>query len=153
MAPESIVLGVALLGIVGVTVAWPWLRPMRRRRARSAANPRQEYQALVATIRDLDFDYRAGLVAEEDYRPLRDHLLLRAATLLQELDRHSGRQADLEARIEAMVSAVRARRARTAGAHPGTAVACPQCGRLAQPGDRFCASCGRSLTEEVTITS
>jgi len=109
--------------------------------------PQQEYQALVAAIRDLDFDHRIGIVTEEDYRPLRDALTLRAASLLQELDRRSLQESDLDAQIEEMVSALRAQRpcpATTPQERAG-AMICPACGRHAQAGNRFCAHCGTAL--------
>jgi DNA-directed RNA polymerase subunit RPC12/RpoP len=155
MSPGSIVLGVVLLGVLVVAVAWPWLRPLRQHRVRTApvrigvgvANPRQEYQALVAAIRDLDFDYHAGVVTEEDYRILRNDLALRAATLLQALDRHPDQESNLEAQVEAMVDALRAQRRRSSAAPPDGAqvVSCTECGHLGRPGDRFCARCGAQL--------
>ncbi len=160
MSPESIVLGLALLGVLAVVVAWPWLQPASspspRRSGRSGENrhpaqpsvaPQQEYQALVAAIRDLDFDYRTGVLTEEDYRPLRDALALRAASLLQELDHRPRQESDLDAQIEAMVSALRSQRPRAALVHSEDvgATNCPACGGRVQAGDRFCAHCGTAL--------
>jgi hypothetical protein len=109
--------------------------------------PQQEYQALVAAIRDLDFDYRTGVLTEEDYRPLRDALALRAASLLQGLDRRSRQESDLDAQIEAMVSALRSQRPRAALVHSEDvgATTCPACGQRARTGDRFCVHCGTAL--------
>ncbi len=148
MALGSIVLGIALLGVLAVVVAWPWLRPVERYRARRReANPRLAYEALVASIRDLDFDYQAGVVTEEDYRVLREDLTRRAAALLQELDRRTRREIELERQIEEMVSALRTQRRRPAAQTVGDS-ACPQCGQTVRPGDRFCAHCGAKLAYE-----
>ncbi len=160
MSPESLVLGLALFGVLAVVIAWPWLQttssPSPRRSGRSGEEqhpaqpsvaPQQEYQALVAAIRDLDFDHRIGIVTEEDYRPLRDALALRAASLLQELDYRSRQESDLDAQIEAMVSALRSQGPRTPVVHPKDvgATTCPACGCPVQAGDRFCAHCGTAL--------
>ncbi len=143
MAPESIALGILLLGGLAVAVAWPWLRPTTRRRLRPTQDLQQEYQALVAAIRDLDFDYRAGVVMEEDYQRLRHHLVLQAVSLLQHLDRSPGWEERLEAQVEDMVRALRARRRRAAALPDGgEARRCAECGARVQPEDRFCARCG-----------
>lgn len=177
MSTESILVGILLLAALAAAVTQPWWRPASRRLARATADPHCEYQALVAAIRDLDFDYRAGVVTEADYQPLRSDLVAQAVTVLQALDRRAPDVADLEAQIEDAVSALRATRQRAADAHPdgdrptvchacGQPVragsrfcprcgaklqqSCPDCGGPVEPEDCFCGSCGRPLVKEVT---
>lgn len=147
MSIGSILIGMLLLAALAAAAARPWWRSAARRPTRTAADPRLEYEALVATIRDLDFDYRAGVVTETDYRPLRDDLAARAASLLQELDRGVDDETDLEMQIEAAVSALRHRGRAQARAHPDGAGAsiCPECGHQNRAGSRFCARCGTVL--------
>lgn len=121
----SILVGFVLLAALGAVVARPWWRPgmpfdklrtTQRATHTSSSDPREEYEALVAAIRDLDFDYRAGVVTETDYRPLRDDLAARAVALMQELDRQPSEEADsaaatsIDEQIEAAVSALRTHR-------------------------------------------
>ncbi len=154
MAPGSILLGIVMLMAFVVVAAWPWLRPVRQRPTHKGADPRLAYKALVASIRELDFDYQAGLVTEEDYRRLRDHLARRAAALLQEIDHRTTQEAELEAQIEAMVRALRTQRRQPAvKPSPMGGPLCPRCGHQGEADDRFCARCGQSLTGEVTVTS
>lgn len=107
----SILVGFVLLAALGAVVIRPWWRPATQRVMRtSSSDPREEYETLVAAIRDLDFDYRAGVVTEADYRPLRNDLAARAVALMQELDRQPDQTTDasIEDQIEAAVSALRA---------------------------------------------
>ncbi len=123
------------------------------------------YQALLASIRDLMFDYEMGKVAEDDYHHLLHQAKLQAAQVRQQMDRliqgdTPALEAGLDADIEALVRQARQSRqvdpalARQVEAEiealkqtPSTAAVCPHCGKPAQPGDRFCAYCGQSLPE------
>lgn len=154
MSLVSIVAGITLFGALALIVAWPLFRPVERRRVAAAVDTQQEYQELVATIRDLDFDYRAGVVIEEDYQPMRDGLSLQAVSLLQELDRYPGEEAgtppgvdSLGVQVEALVRARRAGRERPSAIPSGVVgtVDCAECGYQGQPGDLFCARCGAEL--------
>ena len=160
MSAGSILIGIVLLAALGGAVVYPWWRPARRQVAQASANPHEEYQALVAAIRDLDFDYQAGVVTEADYQPLRNDLAAQAVSLLQALDHGHSREAELEEQIEilrpfdgaqgrlrsgqAAVSALRATRRPVDAARPDGAGAstCSECGHLVQAGNRFCAHCG-----------
>jgi hypothetical protein len=51
-----------------------------------------------------------------------------------------------ERAIEAWVTQMRAEGEDVAGAIEKAPVNCPQCGRRAGPGDRFCARCGARLS-------
>lgn len=113
----SILVGFVLLAALGVVVARPWRRTVVQRPASvPPADHHAEYETLVAAIRDLDFDYRAGVVTEADYRPLRDDLAAQAVALMQALDHQPSEEASsaaatsIEEQIEAAVSALRAQR-------------------------------------------
>jgi hypothetical protein len=76
-----------------------------------------EREAIVAALEDLEFDYETGKLSEEDRDRLGEDL-----------------------RQEAVRTLARAR-AREEPSPPG---AC-RCGRVPQPGDRFCSQCGAAL--------
>lgn len=59
----------------------------------------QEREAVLQTLRDLEFDHQIGKIAREDYLPQREALIQRGAALSQRLE--SEREAALEAAIRA----------------------------------------------------
>ncbi len=90
----SLLLGIALLIIVAVIVLRPVLSssageatfahaaaPVTLRQALEA-----QKDALLAQIRDLDFDYETGKVPEDKYRQRRANLTAEAADIFQQLD-------------------------------------------------------------------
>lgn len=145
MSAGSILVGIVLLAALGGAVIYPWWRPARRRVVQASADPHVEYEALVTAIRDLDFDYQAGVVTEADYQPLRHDLAAQAVSLLQALDHGDSREAELEEQIETAASALRARRHVVAPPDGVGATTCPACGYWVSTGGRFCSQCGASL--------
>lgn len=132
----SILLGIALAVLVAPFVAAPFFKHTQRKEPaqehrRSALQARPD--ALLA-LRDLDFDFRTGKIAEEDYSPLRGRLVAEAAAALQA---DAASQSGLDAEIEAAVRAARAKR------RDGSA--CSKCGAPAHAGDKFCPNCGVTL--------
>lgn len=82
-----------LFTAVALAVAWPLLRGYRPAAvppAEAAPDPRQELLRqkgeLYAQIRDLDFDYAAGSIAEADYRQTRGQIEAAAAETLKALE-------------------------------------------------------------------
>jgi hypothetical protein len=99
-----------------------------------------DYDSALLALRDLEFDDQLGLVAEDDYGPLRETLMAQAADALQKTEQQ--KEEDVAARIEAAVSAYRSQRKQPA---PAVTKFCPQCGQAVDPGDRFCTACGAPL--------
>lgn len=93
--------------------------------------------ALLA-LRDVEYDFLAGKLDENDYRSLKGELTAEALAAL-EADEKARSQVgsvgpeDVEAEIRAL----------RMGPHEG--VACPDCGYANQPGSRFCSACGHAL--------
>lgn len=135
----SILLGLALAILVVPFVISPLLNRDRRERLAGsgdgAAADRVQHNTLFA-LRDLDFDFRTGKIAEEDYAPLRQRLVVEAAQALQAVD-----DRDLDAEIETAVRAVRSTRA-------AQTQACPHCRAPAVSGSKFCSQCGKALEAE-----
>lgn len=145
----SYLLGLALLALVAGFVARPFLRSPHTRPRRGSvsvapAEPVADRQSTLLAIRDLDFDFRTGKVAEEDYTPLRQQLVREAAAHLQ-AEAASPTGASAEDEIEAAVRSLRQKRI--------AAGACPRCQTPAAAGDRFCARCGAPLSVQPEVAA
>lgn len=152
----ALILGIIVTGGVAVFVAWPWRQ--QRADARLETGPdaglaeeaqidrlARRREASLAALRDLDFDYATGKVAEADYGPLRQALVAEAAEILTQLDQvQAAAEADLDGFIEAELRAIRAGRAANGGG-ASAGGACPTCGWPVRSGALYCANCGAKL--------
>ncbi len=91
MAIGSILVGLALLALVGIFIARPFLRPQER----SAALTEQEQlliekEALLDQIQALDFDHETGKLPTEVHALQRGKLVEQATAVLQALDTAGG---------------------------------------------------------------
>ena len=99
--------------------------------------------ALLA-LRDVEYDFLAGKLDEDDYRSLKAELTAEAlAALKSDETARSGvhETYDAEEDLEAEIAKVRA------GLQAGTT--CSECGYSNDDGSRFCSSCGASLAPGV----
>jgi hypothetical protein len=95
--------------------------------------------ALLA-LRDVEYDFLAGKLDQDDYRSLKSELTAEALAALEadEASRGAGAAAvDSDAAIEAEISRVRA------GLRSG--IICAECSFTNEAGSRFCSSCGKPL--------
>jgi predicted nucleic acid-binding Zn ribbon protein len=171
----ALVLSVALVGGALALILYPLWQQTRpeavfrtSRYGQTLEEYQARYQAVLAAIRDLMFDYEMGKVAAEDYEPLLTRLKLEAAGYRQQIDRLQRSQDEiigpaLNAEIEAMIDRVRQQ-----GVNGNQALlreveaelellksvefddqtdVCPNCGRPVEPDDVFCSRCGHSLAE------
>ena len=94
--------------------------------------------ALLA-LRDVEYDYLAGKLDEEDYRSLKGELTTEALAALEadELARSGKTSLDAHAALEAEIAEARV------GLKAGTF--CTECGFPNEPGSRFCSGCGHAL--------
>jgi len=95
--------------------------------------------ALLA-LRDVEYDFLAGKLDEEDYRSLKNQLTAEALEALEadEAAKSGGapaRDSDIEAEIARIRTAM----------HSG--LVCNECGFSNDPGSRFCSSCGKRLID------
>lgn len=133
----------ALIAAVAVLILAPLLRPRADDRpvgvpGRGAAPTAQSHAALAA-IKELEFDFATGKIAEDDYRMLRSRYEVRAVDALTEaaparpdpVPAQRARTAD-EA-LEAEIRAARGRRF------------CAACGEKLPAGARFCPGCGGAV--------
>ena len=132
----SILIGLALVALVAPIVAGPLIERKKEAARRKEEGQHDEVEAArqsaLIALCDLDFDFRTGKIAEEDYGPLRAQLLAEAAAA--DITR-----TDRDAEIE---SAVRALRAASGATSPSD---CPECHAAVLPGDHFCRGCGAKL--------
>src|SRR5574341_439207 len=109
---------------------------------RRRADVLTERNRIYRAIRELDFEYKTGKVADEDYAEQRHKLVAQGVEALQQLDALTPPEDDV---IEQAILRARegrpVRYADVTGASSGSEF-CPQCGTRAEPGDRFCVSCG-----------
>ena len=132
------------------------------------------YQALLAAIKDLMFDYEMGKISTKDYENLLNRTKLEAAEIRRQIDHleHSttGLDTALEAEIETLIAQlshnfeadeallgeveaeIELLKDVKLDKQPATGLAddrltCPNCHKTIQPGDAFCAHCGQSLAE------
>jgi predicted nucleic acid-binding Zn ribbon protein len=107
--------------------------------------------AAFQALRELNFDHRVGKITDEDFVAFEANLKRHAADTLRVLDQWEA-EADDEL-DQAMEKAIRARKAAlaragvsaVAGVGGANSRPCPQCGKAALAGDKFCASCGAAL--------
>lgn len=92
-------------------------------------------EALYASIKDLDFDYRMGKLPEEEHRRLVDEYKGEAASVLAAIDRLQGKGDQREPQVEVGQQKVREK----------GAIFCSNCGAQQQTTDTFCANCGQKL--------
>lgn len=91
-------------------------------------------------LRDLEFEFQAGKIAENDYRALRENYLGEAAQLMVASQDAEQRGSDSEL-IERLVAV---RRAERQGA-PGHDYVCPKCGFENPLPVKFCGECGARI--------
>ncbi|MAU01345.1 MAG: hypothetical protein CL608_29745 [Anaerolineaceae bacterium] len=168
MAIGSILLGVALLVLLGLFLARPFLRTHE---GEAVLTERQllleEKEHLLDQIQALDFDHDTGKLPTELHELQRARLMEQATAVLQAIDAFDGEPkpgpapeedaVDVDIEIEAAIARTRQQQAQKAAPPapaPASAAApangharfCPQCGTPTDPGDRFCAHCGHNLT-------
>ena len=89
MSVGSYILAVAFLVGIGMIVAWPLIMNTREKQAISKRDQtplQSQYDAVVMSLRDLDFDYQTGKLLEADYQLQRERLVQLGADLLRHLD-------------------------------------------------------------------
>lgn len=164
-----IVLGLAALLLIGYPL-WQQTRPDSVFQVNRAGQTLEEYQAryeaTLASIKDLMFDYEMGKVAEADYQMLLEKAKQEAANIRKNIDQRKQASADLpdaelDSEIEGLILAARQNAAAVNGnllnavaeeierlrqaPAGGQTTGCPNCGSATLPGDAFCNHCGCAL--------
>jgi len=144
MAIGSILLGLALLIVVGLFLARPLLIPQPQKTGSLARRQQleQEKEAYLNQIRALDFDYDTGKIPTEVYEEQRAILVKEAAVILKSLDEMPGADGDVYSQIEAALA--EKRHEHTVSSNGQTSF-CTQCGHPLDLDDKFCARCGQPV--------
>jgi len=170
----AIFLILAVVLLAGIFIAQPYLE----RRGRRATQEQREYSALMAeydrvlnSLQELEFDNALGKIPAEDYPAQRAALMQKGASLLREVDALApadGRGRSAQERLEAAVAARRADAAASKEVRAGFASAdddelesliaarrkernersggfCPRCGKPVLASDKFCPHCGKAI--------
>jgi len=149
----SLLLALGLFVLVGFIVARPLLGAAHPTEIASTQIARltAEREAILAALRDLDFDYATGKISDSDHAAQRPALVAQGIAILKQLDEAAQAvepipPSALEAELDSAVLAARARLAQSAAS--ASTLACPECGHARQPADRFCAKCGAAFAVE-----
>jgi hypothetical protein len=116
-------------GILALLLAAVIFAPMvERKSVREAEAPTPEGRKARAldALRELEFEFETGKMAESDYQKLRAHWAAEAIEARDSLGESSG--SDVQAGD------------------------CPVCGADLKPGARFCSRCGESLADPAPAT-
>lgn len=145
----ALVLAVLAIGFV----AWPLWRPATLLRV-DEDNPLTELvqrkDALLLSIKELEFDYQTGKLSAADYQRLDQRLRHQAIGFLRQLEKDLPTSNSQEAELEAAILRQRQivdpqSKPITNGASADTNRFCTQCGAPLTATDNFCAKCGASV--------
>ncbi len=159
----------AVLILVGMYLYAPFVSRSRRvvtPEEQETSSLMAERDRVIIALQELDFDFKLGKIPEDDYPTQRAELLKKGADILRQLDERqpaSPSGPDAEARLEQAIAARRADAAavkapvtdddlesmiatRRKQRGEKSAGFCPRCGQPVVVTDRFCPSCGKSLS-------
>ncbi len=141
-----------------LTFVWVFYPFFRRKTQLSPAGKNEKLEELrserdttYSMLKELEFDYQSGIMTEEDYKELETRYKRKAIFTLRDID-YAGKGGSVEPEldeIEQQVQKLRKSKGKT-GARAGKPAErkfCPQCSAKVGEKDKFCASCGASLTE------
>jgi len=142
---DSFVLIVVVMSVIAIAVVVAPLRAKHRQAApaKKRPEPESEYQNTLLALRDLDFDHELGVIAEDDFRRLREELVAKAA---ETMPRKKARGAGGPKKHAKGAQQKAARRVKVATSIDGAHGECPECGRAFQPDHAFCGKCGARLS-------
>lgn len=106
-----------------------------------SADLKRRRLVVYENLQDLEFEFKAGKIAREDYEALRDNYRAEAAGLMA-ASMEVGNADSGDALIEREIAARRAERKR----QPADDYVCPECGFENPLPVKFCGECGAGLS-------
>jgi hypothetical protein len=111
---------------------------------------------IYADIKDLDFEFSIGKMAEDDYRSLRKQSMAEVADVIRQIDAHGGAASEGNGSIsdEYLEKLISAKRKKTTNdgevliASRPEILACSQCGTENNVNAKFCSECGTKLVKD-----
>ncbi len=155
----TILIAIVALALVALTVAWivaPLVRGTEARPERSPevsalAELAAQHEVVLKSLRDLDADFAANKLNEEDYQQQRALFLADGVAVLKRMDALKTRTQAQDPALDAAIEAAVAERRRKLEAQEAVA-RCPSCGSVTRHGARFCDQCGAPL-QPTSLTS
>jgi transposase len=124
-------------------------------------------ESVLRAIKETEFDYQTGKLAEEDFKRYDQRLRQQAIALIQQIEKIAPEADALDTQLEAQIA--RLRKVRTNGAGPKTASKpaavssstattararfCHECGTAIAESDKFCSQCGTPVREASAVPS
>lgn len=147
----SIFLVLAVLIIVGIYLYAPFTeraQTMHIEDTHKISALKAERERVIASLQELDFDFKLGKIPAEDYPQQRQNLLQKGAHILRQLDEMEANAAPTqretstipEDELEALLAERRKQK------QTKSAGFCPNCGKPVLITDHFCSSCGKALS-------
>lgn len=110
---------------------------------------------IYADIKDLDFEFNIGKMAEDDYRSLRKQSMAEVADVIRQIDAYGvlteGNGKITDEYLEKLISAKRKTKSPEGevmiSTHPEI-LACSQCGFENNMDAKFCSECGTKLVKD-----
>ena len=171
----GLLIALLLSGLAMAAVVWPLLKkgpaPVLVEDDRLAELLHRKEQVL-ASIKELEFDYRVGKMSEADYQQYDQRLRRQAIGIMQQIEQVAPESAGLDATLEREIEKRRlvkpagaavvedagmeaeiARRRRVPATQPAAANGsvtrfCTNCGATLAPHHKFCANCGTPIDSE-----
>ena len=112
MSATVILAGIVFLLIILASVSHPFFEERKRNAkptepSRSAIELEDQLMQWVNAVRDLDFDFDTGKIAEQDYVTTRKLLIGRGVSTLIRLDEAQRKMRELDQEIEQLIAAYR----------------------------------------------
>jgi hypothetical protein len=141
----TVVLGVALVSAAVVLfIMQPVVKGLHasmEREGDELTDTEARKRVALLALRDVEYDFLAGKLDEEDYRSLKSELTAEALAALEadEASRAGSPVATAEDDLEAEIARLRGQLR--------SGLVCGSCGFANEAGSRFCSSCGTPLAE------
>ncbi len=176
MDTATIIIALSLIVVAVLLIAYPLWKQTRpeamfkvTRTGQTLEEYQARYQALLASIKDIMFDYEMGKVSADDYNAPLEKTKLEAAAVRREIDRlsHEANLDNISLEMDTEIEALIAQARQTPPADSSKLAnevdteiellktvhlaaddddsKCPHCGKSTQPGDAFCSGCGQAL--------